>query len=358
MGDCDDIILTTKGLSGVIMSQAAAKLDEAFLALLAPLNSLASDQLYAVMECSKVERLPPGRRLFTVGDSDNRTIYLLSGQLALMAEGSCVITLKSDSSEATQPVANQQPRQMTALASTSVTILSIDSDILNKILDNTRQVGNDQISKESGVSPDTKRVLNEIPLFGSLTIPYQQVLLKRFTEYKYRAGDVVVHEDDAASYFYLIIEGRCQVHSAAGVMQMRVPVELSVGNGFGADALLSDDGYSGTVTMLDDGVVLRLHKGEFLTLIVKPLVNEVDNIQLKTVMCEGARLLDIRTPTAFRRRHRYESINLPLVILQKVIAVLDPALHYIICGNTRRRCAMAAYLFAEKGIRVNVYSGE
>jgi CRP-like cAMP-binding protein len=342
------------------MSVAAKGINEMHLNSLAPLNSLSPELLEEVIANSTVERFPPGRRIFSEKEDDNRTIFLLSGQLALMAEGHGAITLKADSDEAAQPIAEQHPRQVTALASTSVTILSIDTDLLNRlIIKNQDSKSKPQDSKlDSGMQKHAHTLFNN-PLFGSLPEPHQQVLMRRMVEVKARAGEIIICEGDPSEYYYIIVEGRCRVSRAIGgsTGQEIFIAELTSGSGFGEGALIENDFHDSTVKMLDDGILLRLSKGEFLTLLVKPFVKWVSYDETQALQEQGTVLLDVRSPAAYQRSHLAGSINLPLIVLRKAATILDRDRHYIVCCDIGRRSATAAFLLAEQGINVSILDG-
>jgi len=340
------------------MSVAVKGIDEEHLNSLAPLNALAPELLEEVVANSVVERFPPGRRIFSEKEDDNRTIFLLSGQLALMAEGHGAITLKADSDEAAQPIAEQHPRQVTALASTSVTILSIDTDLLNRLIIKNKDQKPQAPEPNSSMHKYMQQLFTN-PLFGSLPEPHQQVLMRRMVEVEARAGDVLISEGDPSDYYYIIVEGRCRVSRAVGgkTGQEIFIAELATGSGFGEGALIENDFHDSSVTMLEDGILLRLSKGEFLTLLVKPFVKWVSYDETRELQDQGVVLLDVRAPASYQRAHLPGSINLPLIVLRKAATILDREKHYVVCCDIGRRSATAAFLLAEQGVNVSILDG-
>jgi CRP-like cAMP-binding protein len=338
------------------MAVAALKLDEHCLGHLIPLNSLDPELLDEVIANSTVERLPPGRRLFSQGETDNRTFYLLSGQLVLIADGQAAVTLKADSREAAQPVAAQQPRRVTALAGTSVTVLAVDTAVLGQIIEKSQRLN---VQASTVIADDEEhehqQALGKIALFSSLPEPHRRVLLRRMVELKASKGDVIVFEGGPAEYYYTLVSGACSVTSTLGNGDADDDgVELTAGCGFGESALIENTGYQHTVTMSQDGVLLRLSKGEFLALLVKPHVRCLNEQALAELKGQGAILLDVRNPTAFKRQHIPGSINIPLVVLRRIAGLLARDRPYIICGHHGRRATMAAFVLAEAGANASV----
>ena len=99
-----------------------------------PVCNLSDDAFEQLMSKTVLEELPAGEMLFREGESDNKTFYLLTGELILsrVAGGSQVIT---GGSKITQiPLAHKKPRQETARAKSNIGYVGFDSDLLNALL--------------------------------------------------------------------------------------------------------------------------------------------------------------------------------------------------------------------------------
>ncbi len=338
------------------MGVAKQRIDEAYLHQFTPLNTLSPQLLDEAVQHSTIERHPPGRRIFQQGAPCQHTLFLLSGQLALMSEGSPVRTLKADSREASRPIDEYCPRRCTALASTSVTLLSIDSARLEELLQRNEGGG----VRPAAAATDAERQDQlqgalTAPLFSRLPKPHLQVLKKRLTAMNVNGGDIIIREGDCGEYYYLIVAGRCRVTRQPGRSSRQVVVaELQAGEGFGEGALIAHDFHDSTVTMLENGRLLRLSKGEFLTLLVRPFIKWIPYQRLLEMKARGAVLLDIRSTGVFQKRHLEGSINIPLRTLRHCAFLLDKRKSYIICSDISRRAATAAFLLAQQGMDVKV----
>ncbi|MFQ5488056.1 MAG: cyclic nucleotide-binding domain-containing protein, partial [Gammaproteobacteria bacterium] len=218
------------------MGVAKQRIDEAYLSQFTPLSTLSPELLDEALDHTTIERYPPGRRIFQEGEPRQRTLFLLSGQLALMSEGNPARTLKADSREAARPIDEHRAHRCTALARTSVTILSINSATLEELL---------RRNEDGGVmpsDPDREKQLQgalTAPLFSRLPKPHLQVLKKRLTAMNVNAGDLIIHEGDPSEYYYLIVAGRCRVTRQPGRSSRQITVaELTAGEGFGEGALI------------------------------------------------------------------------------------------------------------------------
>lgn len=345
------------------MELAEKDLESADLTGLSPINTLAPELLEELIEEASIVRYPPGKHIFRQQESDNRTVFLLSGQLALVANGQPAVALKSDSSEACYPIAQHQPRLVSALARTSVTILSVDTEFLNLLI--RRNNGEDlppaakaAADGDEELSDRVKELLRK-PLFEHLPHAHRQVLLRRMVEVPVKAGEVIIEEGGESDHYYLVAEGRCKMtRQLVGSEGQEIMLgELGPGSGFDEGALIENDRNEYTVTMIEDGLLLRLSKGEFLTLLVRPFIRWVSHNEALAMQSKGAVLLDVRTPAAFQRSNLKDSINMPLIVLRRAAPVISAQKEYVVCCDVGRRSATAAFLLAQQGITASILEG-
>ena len=338
------------------MGAAEELIEEIELNHLVPLNSLNPDSLNELISQSTIKRLPPGRHLFDQGDTDNVTVYLLSGQLALVTDGETAITIKAGTNDALNPIANQQPRTATALARTCVTTLNIDTHLLNKFFScdddvpDKDPIDNDNTSREERI-----KQMMEIPLLSGLPSPYKKVLIHRFEEIQAHEGEVIIQRGNESNYYYLITQGRCSVTEIADHPDLTTKhTELVAGCGFGEEALITSSPYKYTVTMLEKGRLLALSRGEFMTLLVRPLIKHLSYQQVVKMDQERISLLDLRTRGAFYKSHLKGSINFPFSVLKDAVSILDRDREYIVCGDSHQRSIVAAFFLLKQGLDAKI----
>lgn len=328
-----------------------------------PFNAFSPEMLNSVVEYASIERLPPGRRIFNQGEFDHRSVFLLSGQIALIAEGHPAITIKAGSSESLQAVADSKPREVTALARSSITLMTIPTETLNELGKSVPEEAEEQPepvdSSEEGRARAARIewVLNS-PLFFRLPTPHVQVMTRRLEEISVRSGETVVNEGDEGNYYYVITQGSCLVTRTDKETGKRMRLaELGVGRGFGESALIADAVHSSTIMMQEDGTLVRIPKNEFMTLLVTPYIKQISYEQMLMMQDEGAVLLDVRTHSAFEKMSLRGSINLPLATLWKAASILDKSKEYIVCCDIGKRSTIAAFLMAQQGLNARILEG-
>lgn len=323
-----------------------------------PLDRLSPGSIEELMADSRVERVPPGRRLFSKGDTDGELVFLLSGQLALIADGPAG-TLKADAPEARLPVADHQPRRHTVVARTSATVLCVNSAVLDSLL-RQGEAGADETPPAERDAPaedppagdtDTAADILRSPLIAGLPPVHLRVLKARMSRLELAQGETLVRQGEGCRYFHVIESGRFK---ACRRRAKGAGIELLPGDSFGEDALVANEPHDATVTALEDGGALRLPREEFLTLVARHYVRWIAYRELGEALAEGAVLLDIRAPAAFRRHHLQGSVNFPLPLLQGAAVALDPSRRYVLCSDSTRRCAAAAFLLARHGVKTRI----
>ncbi len=322
-----------------------------------PLNTLRDDALQRLMECVVFEKLAAGEALFHEGDTDHFNIYLLSGRVTLQSGGQDVDTVDAGSDTARFPLAHQIPRKYRALARTRVEIAKVDNRQLGELL---AQAGSStyEVQELDQAAGDWMSQLLRSRVFQQIPAANIQSVMMRMQEHRVRKGECIIRQGEEGDYFYLINQGRCRVlQQAEGESEAREVAQLGPGDSFGEEALLSDRPRSSTVTMLSDGVLLRLSKDDFIQFVKRPLAKEVDLEAAEQEVARGALWLDVRSPEAYGAGHLPNSISLPFASLRYQAASLDPNRHYIVYCEDGQQSASAAYLLIDQGFNVSLLSG-
>ena len=126
------------------------QLDFNLLKNFSPLDGLKRDNLAALARKVQLRELSPQQILFKEGDTEKRTVYVVSGTLELIDDqGKVESMIKGGTDEASNPVAAIFPRRVTGRARDRVQYLSIDSDLLDVML-TWDQTGSYEVSELQG----------------------------------------------------------------------------------------------------------------------------------------------------------------------------------------------------------------
>lgn len=328
------------------------------LASLVPINALTQENFEELTRKVHIENVQAGRTLFKQGETDKHAVYVLEGEVEL-TDGTQTSAVKAGSPEAHHPLSPQQPRVHLAKAKTDCTIAIVDRDLLDVLLtwDQSSSYKVEDI-EEGDAEGDWMSRLLHTPSIMLLPAENIQALFMKLEQVPVTAGEVVIRQGDEGDYYYIISEGHCQVaRLSPRTKENIVLAELCSGDAFGEEALISENKRNATITMLSDGVLMRLGKSDFIELLKAPLHNKVGYYEACNIVERGADWLDVRLPSEFNNGSLPGSINLPLFFLRKKADEINADGSYIMVCDTGRRSASAAYLLAERGFDVYVLEG-
>ena len=326
-----------------------------------PLDGLKRDNLAALARKVQIRELSPGQLLFKEGDTEKRTIYVVSGLLELVDQTKVVGKVEGGSELARNPVAPVYPRRVTAKARDRVRFISIDIDLLDVML-TWDQTGTYEVSELQGKSyqgsEDWMTMLLQAKAFHKIPPANIQAIFMRMQQINYRSGDVILKQGAEGDYFYVLIRGSALVTRETPLSKEGIKLaELRVGDTFGEEALISDAKRNATVTMQTDGAVMRLGKEDFKKLLNEPMLDWVTPAQAEDIIREGGQWLDVRLPSEFENQHLEGAINIPLYFIRLKLSTLDKSRKYVVCCDTGRRSSAGAYILSERGFQAYVLQG-
>jgi CRP-like cAMP-binding protein len=339
-------------------------IDKALLKTLVPANALNAENFEELAGKVQAEELPAGTVLFKAGDRDKQNIYVLEGEIELVDTSGKKVVVRAGTDIARHPMVNHQPRKHTATAKTTCLITRLDSDLLDILLtwDQLSGIEVDEIGDtgdESSAGEDGDWMTRILQSKAFLQVPPAniQAMFMRMQEVPVRSGDVIIKQGDEGDYYYIIKHGKCKVTRISKTGGEVNLARLSDGDAFGEEALLSEAKRNANIVMTTDGVLMRLSKEDFNSLLKEPMLNWVSGDQVKQMMKAGAVLVDVRLESEHQNNGIKGSLNIPLFMLRLKIDNLDPNKQYITYCDTGRRSSAAAYLLSERGINASCLQG-
>ena len=321
----------------------------------APLEGMKAENLHALAKKITVRTMDSGRVLFKEGESDKRTFWLVKGMVELRAGDRTAAMVKAGTPEARNPLTPGQPRKYTARAVDQIEYLSIDSDLLDVMI-TWDQTGSYEVTElqadleGGGNADDWMTTLLSTKAFHRIPPANIQAIFIRMQRQAYRAGEVVIKQGEEGDFFYAIVKGRCQVTRETPLNKDGIKLaELGVGDTFGEEALIAEAKRNATITMLTDGVLMRLNKQDFRELMNEPLLQWVTDEQAREIVARGGRWLDVRLPSEYQNLRIEDSINIPLYFIRMKLGTLDRGTKYVVCCDTGRRSSAAAFILVERG---------
>ncbi len=323
---------------------------------LVPLNKLPAERQRRLLAQAALFELRKKQQLFAQGDRDDYTYYVLEGTIEMHADGSLIKRVVGGEAASFQPLAQLQPRQMSAVATGPALVLGLRRSLLEQLLSTdspalpaTGTGAADIEVVEVDSTDDWLVTLLQSDLFTRVPPSNVQTLLDTLESIDVTAGQDIVRQGEPGDYYYVVQSGHCEVVRAGARGRPIKLAELGPGDTFGEEALVSDATRNATVRMLSDGALARLTKEDFARLIKAPLLDAVDLAEAERRVAAGARWLDVRFEDEHAHNGLPDSLNIPLGMLRMRMSELDPAVSYVAYCDTGGRSSSAAFLLAGHG---------
>ncbi len=328
----------------------------------APLDAMKRENLAALAKKVSVRTLSAGRVLFSQGDTDKRTVWLVSGSVEVNENERNIGLLRAGTPEARNPLYPNLPRRVTVRAVDDISFLSIESDLLDVMITwdqtGTYEVEELQAQLQSVGSDDWMTTILQTNAFHRIPPANIQAIFQRLQRLPCKAGEVVIKQGDEGDFFYIIVNGKCAVTRETPLSRDGIKLaELGVGDSFGEEALIAEAKRNATVTMTTEGVLMRLKKQDFRELMNEPLLQWVSADAARAVIERGGRWLDVRLPSEHQTLSIEGSFNVPLYLIRLKLSTLDRGIPYVVFCDTGRRSSAAAYILVERGFDAYVLTG-
>ena len=321
---------------------------------LSPLDGMKKANISALARKVTIHDLDANRLLFKEGDTDQRCVWLLSGMVELKAGDRTVAMIRAGTPEAKSALAPKYPRRVSARAVEAIEYLSVDANLLDMMI-TWDQTGNYEVgelqSQFGGTEGDDwMTTLLQTETFHRIPPGNIQAIFMRMQRVSVRQGEVIIQQGSDGDYFYAIVSGKCSVTRETPLNRAGIRLaELGLGETFGEEALIAEAKRNATVTMLSDGILMRLSKQDFRELMNEPLQQWASFEDAQAIMQRGGRWLDVRLPSEFQNLAIEGALNIPLYFIRLKLATLERSVPYVVYCDTGRRSCAAAFILLERG---------
>jgi len=329
------------------------------LANLYPLDKLRAENLEQLAREAASEEVGRGAVLFTAGDTDDHTIFLLGGRVRGVYADGKKKDIDASTLQGRYALGDLQPRRFTAtVSSLTATLVRIDRRYLEKI-QTWDQLSRAENFRYYDPSPESNRWVFRLLQSRALhKLPSGNIerMFQRFEEIEVKTGDVVIREGDAADFYYVIKDGAATVTKSLTTGNS-VVAYLVRGDTFGEDALLANTLRNASVSMIKDGKLMRLSKKAFDEVMKPPAVDWLTPGMASIMARQGAVVLDVRMREEHEQRAIKDAVNVPLYTMRETVANFDKSKKYIVYCNTGERSAAAAFILSKMGFEVYALQG-
>lgn len=324
---------------------------------LVPLNTLSPGNLIELAKKSAVVDVPANHVIFKPDDEDDDRVYLLSGEVLLIPHDGEKAVVTGGSVASRYELDPYRPHRDTVRSQTAIQIVRVNSNLLDVLL--PRDITTSYEVSELDVDDDEDwmtRLLRS-PIFQRLAASDIQQVMLRMDEYAVEKGTVVIRQETECDYYYYIKEGTFAVVQKTNSSEEKI-AELIDGQSFGEEAAASSELRNASVIALTDGVLMRLHKNDFVALILHPLIPRLNYSEAIVAVDRDAILLDVRAEEEFYSQGGLDGgRNIPLRNIRSRLDALKMDERYIVYCDTGSRSSAAAFLLVEHGFDASILSG-
>jgi len=177
---------------------------------------------------------------------------------------------------------------------------------------------------------DWKEKIKVITVFSNIPDDALTEMSSRMEAIHVNAGDVIIRQGEEGQHFYVLAQGSAEVERQSSSEAAPVILaELKSGACFGEEALISNAKRNATITMQTSGVLLRLAKSYFDSLIKEPKLNWISKVQAQKIIDGGGKWLDVRVKAEFQMGSLPGANSMPLSELRNSCQPLEKSVPYI-----------------------------
>jgi len=336
--------------------------DKEKLRYFVPLSEISPDNFGELVKNISVEVLPAGKKLFSRGDQDSYTYYLLNGEIDIIDTDNKTSSLTSKSKQCRFPLELISHVKKTVITKTEIHYFKINNDLLDVLLtwdQNKNYIVNEIAEENNAGDTDWMTQLLQLEVFHKIPPANIQAMFQRMQSIPVKKDEVIITQGEKGDYYYIIKSGSCRILRNAeetGNKELKI-ADIDSGKSFGEDALISDAPRNATVIMNTDGALMRLSKADFIELLKEPIIKSVDFSDAEKMIENGAIWLDVRLLNEHQNKKIPGSINIPLFLLRLNANKLSHDHKYIIYCDTGSRSSSASYILNERGYDAYLLEG-
>jgi CRP-like cAMP-binding protein len=324
---------------------------------LSPFDKMTDEVRAGLLAKATVIKVPAGKIIFKRDDAMKDIYWLLTGAVDMLDESFEARNRNAEDDASRFPIDSHNPHRLTVITTLPCTLLALEATAQSLGLPAEPEP---ITTKSAADDVDWMSTLLSSPLFEFIPPANIQSLFGKFEEVKYAQGEAIIREGDTGDYFYVLQSGTAKVERASGASSIRL-AELKVGDNFGQDALVSNNPRNATVTMLTSGVLMRLSKPDFESLLMKPVIETISLQEAQEMIKAGepkTYLLDVRNPKELESGKLDNSLNVPLLMIRKNLAKLKQDAIYVTCCDNGKRSTLASYILNENGFTAYVLANQ
>jgi len=299
---------------------------------LAPFQDLDWPALQTLARHATLIDLPAGRPMQVPGKTLTGHYYLLRGKLKVRYVPSAILP-------SPEPVF---PGFADVVTLTPVRLLHVNLEPIAFLFDASLE----RVEPASLSSDCWQSRFLQSHMLAALSPRHWQEILRSLTAHAYQAGEWIIRSGDRADRCFILASGAAAISRSGAALR-----QLSPGDFFGEDALLSGEGRNASVEMCAQGVVMAMDQQVFHRWLADFLVAGA-GMGSGTGSGTGSGMGSGIDESVSNQRRRSLHVTSTVELRERLDAV-DPCSHYHISGIDRV-ARLAVFLLRQRGIRATL----
>jgi CRP-like cAMP-binding protein len=334
------------------------------LATFSPFNQMPEAQAKLMLPKAEVIFYEAGGAILRKNQQNNYLQYLVRGSIEVRSSFFERFTVKHDDKRASLPLQDMAGADAQITARTKCRVMRFKASEFESLGASTSpphygldtatddQIDSAYMVEDANLDADWMSGFLHSPLVNHVSARNIQLLLAQIEDISYSAGTTVVKTGEYGDYFYIVKKGLAVVRTDPRGPYKGKEFSLMPGSYFGEEALVGNTIRNAEIFMETAGVLGRVDQATFNRLIRDSLVVKTRADKIAGILsepCDHNIILDVRLYPEYRRGHRQNSRNIPLVALRERLDQLDIAKHYYITPEGGPRSELATFLMRQAG---------
>ena len=322
---------------------------------LAPLNQISPRLIEKLAEDSRYITIAHGQRFIQRQNRSNECHYLIKGTVEIRTSPFDRYNYNPlEVKGLIRPLEDFIPDNATVTTVSDAKVIVLKRDAIVRYLDQSEKdaVALNDTSHLAALptiddnEDDWSGIFLQSPIATHLPATQLHKLMARLEDIEAKEGQQIIRQGDNGDYFYVLKEGEATLEAQDGSQ-----LNLTMGQYFGEEALVSDGLRSATITAMTPCTLGRLDREDFLQILKSSLIQFADEQVLRRLGAQNrsCEIIDIRMSFECRQNAVPKSRNIPLNNLRKKLSKLDQTKAYLVSERGGCRSELATYLLRQSG---------
>lgn len=311
-----------------------------------PFTLLSKERMSEVVNIVRFIEMREGEIFQITGGVGKDYLFVIEGSLNVITDGDVRSVDGPEETRKAPIILNTKPSTSTVVARSDSIICHADRELLDELI-SWDEIVHMMEETDEELAHQLDKVRNSL-VFRRLPSEMVEMAFKKMHTLKIAKGEAAIKQGEEGNSYYIITKGSAEVLSI-GLYddEPQKIAELTEGDAFGCEALISGGTRSETVVMKEDSVVSVLDKSDFEELIKNPLIKTVNQTVAKSMLDTDYVPIDVRYAEEFDEGHIPGATLIPLFELRNRMNELDKSKRYVVYCHGGSRSAVATLVLTQ-----------